>query len=142
MKAIQFAFACGLLLPNVAAMAQVTASTTLSAAGHATVRVGNPTADTIFVVIELFHDATLPDGPVALGILVEGLLISPYRFRLGPGELQVVRIRVDLNGVRSGEVLRLVTTLTPDPPQRAGNAEGIVLGLVLQRRLITKLIVQ
>ncbi len=139
MKAI-LAVACALLLP-VAAAGQVTASTVLSADGLAAVRVGNPTSDIIAVTVELFHDGTT-DGPVTLGNPVQGLLISPAQFVLGPGELQVVRLRVGLDGVRSGETLRLVTTLTPAPALKEDGGGGIVLGLVLQRRLITKLVVQ
>lgn len=51
MKAIQLAAACALLLPTVTA-GQVTASTTLSLAGLAAVRVGNPTADIIEVTVD------------------------------------------------------------------------------------------
>ncbi len=129
------AVACCLLLPTLAT-AQVTASTTLSAEGLAAVRIANPTTDIFEVSVELFHDATLPEGPVSLGALVAGVLISPATFQLGPGEQQVVRIRVRLEEVQAGETLRVVTSLTRASSQRQqdGSEDVVRIGLELRTR--------
>jgi len=96
----------------------------------AEMRVANPTPNPLRVSIALYRNA--PTGHPPLGDTVDAR-ISPKQFTLHPGQMQMVRLRIQAV-LHPGEVLRLATTFTPVEQPDASPG----LHLVLATRLITR----
>jgi P pilus assembly chaperone PapD len=114
--------------------AQVSSETVLDSAGYATTMVQNGSAEVLDVEVELRHGAVTRDR-IDLGERVEAV-VSPSRFRLAPGESQLVRLLVR-EPLAADSVVRLVTTLTPRDAREVSRTEG---GAVAQLRFATRLV--
>lgn len=120
------------------APAQVAAETALDADGYGTARVRNLSAEIVDVVVELRH-GTVAESGIELGPKVSAV-VSPERFVLGPGETQTLRLLVR-EPLHPDSVLRLVTTLTPQPPPAAADTvPGPRARLIYATRFITRVV--
>lgn len=118
---------------------QVASVLTLTS-GEATTLVRNSSSERQEVTVALHH-ATQTGSQVTLGREV-AVLVAPSTFTLAPRESQTIRIRLR-EQVPPGTVLRLVTTFTPNTSAEApGSDTAPVARLVIQTRLITKVLVQ
>lgn len=116
--------------------AQVSSETVLDSAGYATTMVQNGSAEVLDVDVELRHGTVTKDR-IELGERVNAV-VSPSRFRLAPGEAQLVRLLVR-EPLAADSVVRLVTTLTPRDAREVGRTgEGAVAQLRFATRLVTR----
>lgn len=114
--------------------AQVSSETVLDSTGYATTMVQNSSAEVVDVEVELRHGSVSRDR-IDLGERVEAV-VSPSRFRLAPGESQLVRLLLR-EPLAADSVVRLVTTLTPRDAREVGRTGG---GAVAQLRFATRLV--
>jgi P pilus assembly chaperone PapD len=130
------ALLCGIVAEPAAA--QVAAETALDADGYGTARVRNASAEIVDVVVELRH-GTVAESGIELGPRASAV-VSPERFVLGPGETQTLRLLVRAP-LHPDTVLRLVTTLTPQPPPPAADtAPGPRAQLIYATRFVTRVV--
>lgn len=110
--------------------------------GEAAAPMRNPShTETLTVTVEL-RERFVAGGAVTTGRQIRAL-VAPATFTLGPGEQQVVRLRLR-EPVAPGTILALVSTWTPtlaDVPA-VGSETTAVARLVLQTRLIGKVLVR
>ena len=118
------------------ASAQVSSETVLDSTGYGTTMVQNGSTEMLGVEVELRHGTVTKDR-IELGERVNAV-VSPSRFRLAPGEAQLVRLLLR-EPLAADSVVRLVTTLTPRDAREVSRTEaGAVAQLRFATRLVTK----
>lgn len=130
----------GLVVWAATAQGQVPLEARLSPEGHAVVLVRNPTASPWSVEAGGVFEQLPDSGVVILGRQLDAL-VTPGRFRLQPGESQIVRliVREPIDGERT---YRLEIVVTDGHQEVDTESEAVRAVLVLATRYLVKMRVE